>query len=146
MENFDFFAYAKILHLIAVFSWMAALFYLPRLFVYHCENFDNQAYTKIVRVQERKLINGIAHPAMIVSVVSGIALIWFYPGNIFLTGKWIHIKLLFVLFLIIFHFSCVYYYKKLEKTQMKGVFFRFFNEVPTILLIVIIVSVVLQFR
>lgn len=146
METAQLYLSVKIFHILAVISWMAALFYLPRLFVYHSEHFENKGFTDVIKIQERKLFNGIAQPAMIITLFSGIALLMIQP-EIFKSGMWIHIKLLFVIFLLVYHFSCLYYLKKLKQDikVASGKFFRFYNEVPTIILIVIVVCVVLQF-
>lgn len=148
MSNVMFFDILKILHIIAIISWMAALFYLPRLFVYHSEHFSNEGFLEVVKIQEKKLFDMIAQPAMIVSFITGIALIIFYPINIFQSGMWIHIKLVAVILLLLYHFSCWFYLKKFAQgltPPRSGKFFRFYNEVPTILLIVIVVCVVLHF-
>lgn len=141
-----FYPWVKIIHIVGVISWMAALFYLPRLFVYHSENFNNKAYTDIVKIQERRLMRGIGHPAMIFSVLSGMVLLSMQP-NIFHSGIWLHIKLLFVLLLLLFHFSCTYFLRSFanDKCPGSGKFFRFFNEIPTVFLIVIVICVVLRF-
>lgn len=148
MDNVIFFNILKILHIISVVSWMAALFYLPRLFVYHSEYFSNKGFLDVVKIQEKKLFDMIAQPAMIVTFISGIALMIFYPVSIFKSGMWIHIKLTAVIFLMIYHYSCWFYLKKFEKSSVpprSGKFFRFYNEVPTILLIIIVVCAVLRF-
>ncbi|MCE3038356.1 protoporphyrinogen oxidase HemJ [Helicobacter anatolicus] len=146
MEIIQFFNYVKVFHILSVISWMAALFYLPRLFVYHSENFENENFVEVVKIQERKLFNGIATPAMVMSILSGITMIFLQP-ELFKTGMWIHIKLLFVILLLVFHFSCLYYLKKFMRDirVASGRFFRFYNEIPTILLVVIVVCVVLRF-
>lgn len=146
MDFYSFYSFAKIVHIISVISWMAALFYLPRLFVYHSENFNNKSYTDIVKIQERKLMRGIGYPAMIVSLVSGAMMLHFQPA-IFHSGMWIHIKLLFVIFLLIFHFTCSYFLRIFasDRCPASGKFFRFFNEIPTLILIVIVVCVVVRF-
>ncbi|MCE3036362.1 protoporphyrinogen oxidase HemJ [Helicobacter sp. faydin-H20] len=146
MEIIQLFNYVKVFHILSVISWMAALFYLPRLFVYHSENFENENFAEVVKIQERKLFNGIATPAMVMSILSGITMIFLQP-ELFKTGMWIHIKLLFVVLLLVFHFSCLYYLKKFMRDirVASGRFFRFYNEIPTILLVVIVVCVVLRF-
>lgn len=133
-------------HLISLISWMAALFYLPRLFVYHVENSDNSEYLKVAKVMQLKLYKYIAMPAMIATVISGVALILSYPTNIFTTGGWIHAKLLFVVFLLAYHFSLGLMRKKLENDQCtkSGKFFRIYNEVPTLLMMVIVAMVVVK--
>lgn len=146
MDGAQLYLYVKIFHIVAVISWMAALFYLPRLFVYHSEYFENTGFCEVVKIQERKLFNAIGTPAMLATLLSGGTLLLLDPG-IFKSGMWIHVKLFFIIFLVIFHFLCLYYMKKFAQGQMpaSGKFFRFFNEIPTIALVVIITCVVLRF-
>ncbi len=134
----------KAFHIISVISWMAMLFYLPRLFVYHAENRDNEGFVKVVKIQERKLYYFIGVPAFWASVITGSLLIYLNP-SLFKQG-WLHIKLLAVLFLIIYHFSLRYFLLKFEKDECRksGRFFRIYNEIPTILMIVIVIMAVVK--
>ena len=92
----------KSLHLIAVISWMAGLLYLPRIFVYHTENFEKNQITEIFETMERKLYNYIMRPAMILSWLFGIVLIWINGIESF-GYLWIQLKILFVVLLTIYH-------------------------------------------
>lgn len=142
----DLYSFTKIIHLLAVFSWMAALFYLPRLFVYHSANKDKEQFVSIVITQERRLYFAIAIPAMVLALLSGIGLI-VLDTSVF-KGGWLHMKLFFVILLVIYHHICGYYVKKFSKgveVTKSAKYFRIFNEVPTILLIGIIIPVVLRF-
>lgn len=134
------------LHVISMISWFAALFYLPRLFIYHTENKDNEGFTKIVKVQEYKLYYYIGLPAMYATVLSGIALAFLYPTNIFTTGGWFHAKLFFIAILIVFFFSINVYRKQLENETCtkSSKWFRVYNEVPTILMMLIVAMVVVK--
>lgn len=133
-------------HIISMVSWFAVLFYLPRLFVYHAENADNEGFVKVVKIMEYKIFHYIGVPAFWATLLSGLALIWLYPVNIFTTGGWFHAKLLFVVILIIYFFSLGMLRKKLEKgtCNKSGKFFRYYNEAPTLLLIFIVALVVVK--
>ncbi|PAF48228.1 TIGR00701 family protein [Helicobacter sp. 12S02232-10] len=139
----QYYLWIKALHVIAFVSWMAMLFYLPRLFVYHIENSQTQDYVKIVKLQERRLYSFIGQPAMILTVITGALMISIHP-ELFSTGGWLHLKLLFVVILLFYHFLCGHYVKTLEYGVCKksGKFFRIFNEVPTLCLIVIVICAV----
>ena len=135
----------KSLHLIAVISWMAGLLYLPRIFVYHSENLNDSNTSSIFKIMERKLYLYIMMPAMVFSWIFGMILI----SNIGfenLSTLWIKMKLILVIILTIYHF---YLGKLLEdfrlnKNTKSSKFFRFINEVPTLLLILIVFIVVFK--
>ena len=135
----------KALHLIAVISWMAGLLYLPRIFVYHTENQTNKNISDVFKTMERKLYFYIMTPAMIVSWIFGLLLI----GSIGfeqLSTYWLKSKLVLVFLLTIYHFYLGVFLKKFEMdvNTKSSKFFRFFNEVPTILLILIIFIVIFK--
>ena len=135
----------KSLHLIAVISWMAGLLYLPRIFVYHVENFEKNQATEIFEIMERKLYNYIMRPAMILSWLFGIILIWI-NGLESLGFLWIQLKIFFVLILTIYHEylgKCMRSLKTRENTKTAK-FFRIINEIPTILLILIVFIVIFK--
>jgi len=133
-------------HLISLISWFAVLFYLPRLFVYHAENAENAGFIKVVKVMEMKIYKYIGLPAFWATLLSGTALAFMYPVNIFSTGGWFHAKLLFVAILIVYFFSMGYFREKLlaDSCTKSGKFFRFYNEGPTILLLLIVAMVVIK--
>ena len=135
----------KSLHLIAVISWMAGLLYLPRIFVYHVENSEKKETTEIFEVMERRLYFYIMRPAMILSWFFGIILIYINGIDIF-SELWMHIKLSLVILLTIYHEYLGICLKSLKlKTNTKtSKFFRIINEVPTILLILIIIIVIFK--
>tara|TARA_B100000965_G_scaffold257831_1_gene217243 strand:+ start:1269 stop:1703 length:435 start_codon:yes stop_codon:yes gene_type:complete len=135
----------KSLHLIAVISWMAGLLYLPRIFVYHVENFEKKETTEIFKVMERKLYFYIMRPAMIATWLFGIILIYINGFEVF-SELWLHIKLGLVILLTIYHEYLGICLKALkEETNKKtSKFFRIINEVPTILLIIIIFVVLFK--
>ena len=135
----------KSLHLIAVISWMAGLLYLPRIFVYHVENSEKKETTKIFEVMEKRLYFYIMRPAMILSWLFGIILIYI-NGLDALSQLWVHIKLSLVVLLTIYHEYLGICLKSLTlNTNTKtSKFFRIINEVPTIILIFIIFIVIFK--
>ena len=142
MNSYLFF---KSLHLIAVISWMAGLLYLPRIFVYHAENLNDSNISSIFKIMEKKLYLYIMMPAMVLSWIFGMILI----SNIgfeTLSALWIKIKLILVILLTLYHF---YLGKLLEdfrlnKNTKSSKFFRIINEVPTLLLILIVFIVIFK--
>ena len=135
----------KAIHLIAVISWMAGLLYLPRIFVYHTENQLDKNISKVFKTMERKLYFYIMTPAMIISWIFGILLI----GSIGfdqLSTYWLKTKLILVILLTLYHFYLGNFLNKfkMDLNTKSSKFFRFFNEVPTILLILIIFIVVFK--
>ena len=135
----------KSLHLIAVVSWMAGLLYLPRIFVYHVENINDQNSTNIFKTMEKKLYFYIMIPAMILSWIFGLILI-FIIGFDVLSAAWIQLKLIFVVLLTFYHFYLGQCLKNLafEQNNKTSKFFRIINEIPTILLILIVFIVVFK--
>ena len=135
----------KSLHLIAVISWMAGLLYLPRIFVYHVENLNNQNSSSIFKTMERKLFFYIMMPAMILSWIFGFILILTIGTDVFFT-LWVKLKLLFVILLTIYHFYLSKLLKdfNLNRNTKSSKFFRILNEVPTILLILIVFIVIFK--
>lgn len=133
-------------HVLSFISWFAALFYLPRLFVYHAEHIENSGFVEVAKIQEYKLFKYIGVPAFWATLISGTLLAYLYPVNIFTSGGWFHAKLLFVAFLVIYFFSLNILRKKLAdgSCRKSGKFFRFYNEVPTLLMVVIVAMVVIK--
>lgn len=133
-------------HIISMVSWFAVLFYLPRLFVYHAENADNAGFIEVVKVMELKIYKFIGLPAFWATLLSGVALIMLYPTNIFATGGWFHAKLLFAVILIVYFFSMGIYRRQLENgtCDKSGKFFRYYNEGPTLLLMLIVAMVIVR--
>ena len=135
----------KSLHLIAVISWMAGLLYLPRIFVYHVENLKDKNTSSIFKTMERKLYFYIMTPAMILTWIFGLILISSLGPEIFST-TWIKLKLFLVILLTIYHFylSKLLIDFKMDRNTKSSKFFRIINEVPTILLILIVFIVVFK--
>ncbi|MDC0472755.1 protoporphyrinogen oxidase HemJ [Pelagibacteraceae bacterium] len=135
----------KSLHLISVISWMAGLLYLPRIFVYHAESTKQKDQSKIFKIMERKLYFYIMNPAMILSWVFGVLLIH-SVGTQALSSFWLQAKLLLVVALTLYHFFLFYCLNKFNfnENSYTSKFYRIINEVPTILLIIIIFVVVFK--
>ncbi len=134
----------KSLHLIATISWMAGLLYLPRIFVYHSEA-DHESQRTVFKTMERRLYNYIMMPAMLLSWTFGILLVHSLGLTIF-AELWMQIKSLSVIILTIYHFTLGKYLNDfaIDKNQKSSKFFRIFNEIPTILLIVVIFVVIFK--
>ena len=138
----------KSIHLIAVISWMAGLLYLPRIYVYHSESISNKKSEDLVstfKVMERRLFIYIMNPAMIVSWIFGVLLIYSIGFENF-NNLWLKMKLLLVVLLTVYHFFLFYYLKKFgeDTNPYSSKFYRIINEIPTILLILIILIVVFK--
>ena len=132
-------------HVMSFVSWMAMLFYLPRLFIYHRENADTKAFTDIVEIQEYKLFKYIGAPAMWATIITGAVMLYLNSG-IFSSGGWMHAKLFALAFLIAYHFSL----NSIRKTLMSNPhyksskYLRIYNEVPTLLMIFIVIMVIVK--
>ena len=138
--------WTKSLHVMAVLSWMAGLFYLPRLFVYHAERGQHGAEPAAsFRIMEDKLLRLIMNPAMIVSWVCGLALV-FTPGIVDWSMIWPWTKAAAVLAMTVFHHWLMIERKKLARGEgSTGRRYRLMNEVPTLLMVVIVLSVIVKF-
>ena len=135
----------KSLHLIAVISWMAGLLYLPRIFVYHVENFEKIETIEIFEVMEKRLYNYIMKPAMIFSWIFGIVLIYLNGLDVLL-NLWMQIKLVLVIVLSAYHDylgRCLLHLKNKTNTKTAR-FYRYINEIPTVLLILIVFIVIIK--
>jgi putative membrane protein len=131
-------------HIIAVICWFAALFYLPRLFVYHAMSEDSLSIERFI-VMERKLYRGIATPSMVATVVLGGWLVSM-SSDYYLSQLWFQLKALLVAILIVYHFMCAAHLKKLRDgtSEKSHVYFRLFNEVPVLFLVAIVILVVVK--
>ena len=135
----------KSLHLIAVISWMAGLLYLPRIFVYHVENLKEKNISLVFKTMERKLYYYIMTPAMLLAWIFGLILISSLGFEV-LSTTWIKLKLLLVILLTSYHFylSKLLNDFKIDQNTKSSRFFRAINEVPTILLILIVFIVIFK--
>jgi putative membrane protein len=134
----------KSIHLIAIVSWMAGLLYLPRIFVYHSEN-NNEIVTSVFKTMERKLFYYIMTPAMVLSWLFGLLLIS-KVGFDQLGALWLQLKLIFVVTLTFYHFYLGVLLNKFkyDENSKSSKFYRFINEIPTLLLILIIFVVIFK--
>jgi putative membrane protein len=137
--------YTKSLHVISVIAWMAGLFYLPRLFIYHCDVPRGSAESERFKVMERRLYKQIMSPAMHATWMFGILLV-LTPGVIDWHAKWWHVKLAMVILMTGFQGACSKWRKLfLEDRNTKSQrFYRFANEVPTVLMVIIVIMVIAQ--
>ncbi len=134
----------KSLHLIAVISWMAGLLYLPRIFVYHSEA-EHESQKEVFKKMERKLYNYIMMPAMLLSWLFGVLLIHSLGFQTF-SELWMQVKMISVVILTYYHFTLGKYLNDFatDNNQKTSKFFRIYNEIPTIILIVVIFTVIFK--
>lgn len=137
----------KSIHILAVISWMAGLFYLPRIFVYHCEYAQKgDQLDATFQIMERKLLKIIMRPAMILTWICGLLMV-FIPGVIDWSMAWVWVKFISILIMTWFHKWCADHCKFFMSGHFfkSGRYYRVMNEVPTVLAIVIVVSVIVKF-
>ncbi len=134
----------KALHIIFMVTWFAGLFYLPRLFVYHTMATDSISIERF-KIMERKLFYGIMTPGAVLTIIFGVWLVTYDPA-VYLHAGWLQIKLLLVLLLIIFHIYCgkLYCAFKHDRNKHTHKFYRWLNEVPTVLLLAIVILAVVK--
>jgi len=132
----------KTLHIIFMTAWFAGLFYLPRLFVYHAMTKDKVSLDRFV-IMERKLLYGIMTPSAILTVAFGFLLTYLYLP-LYLEQTWLALKIILVVTLIFYHIWCINLYKDFEENKNKHshVWYRWFNEFPVIILILIVFLVI----
>ena len=132
----------KALHIIFMVTWFAGLFYLPRLFVYHAQA-DDRVSIERFKLMERKLFWGIATPGGVLTIVFGL---WLWLGWFQAAGLWLHAKLLLVLLLAAYHLWCgkLMLDFRHERNTRSHVWYRWFNEVPTVLLVAVVLLVVFK--
>ena len=139
----DMYEWIKALHVIAVIAWMAGMLYLPRLFVYHCKAEAGSKQSETFKVMELRLLRAIINPAMIVTWLAGLYLVW--AGHWYVAG-WFHVKFLLVLLLSGVHGFLARAVRDFaaDRNQRSQKFYRIINEVPTVLMIAIVVLVVVK--
>ena len=134
----------KSFHIIAVICWFAVLFYLPRLFVYHAMSEDDISKKRFI-IMERKLLRGIGHPSMIVTLILGV---WLssYQWDYYQASTWFWLKAACVCVLVIYHATCTYLWHQfnINRNMRSHIFYRWFNEFPVLLLIIIVCLVVIK--
>ncbi len=135
----------KALHILSVIAWMAGLLYLPRLFVYHAGAAPGSEMSQTFKVMERRLLRGIMNPAMIGTYLFGVMLAA-TPGVVDWSQGWIYAKLAAVLALTAFHHCLAQWREEFaaDRNRRRARFYRFINEVPTLILILIVVMVVVR--
>ncbi len=138
-----FYPWIKSFHVISVIAWMAGMLYLPRLYVYHCETRPGSAESERFKVMERRLLRGIINPAMIATWTFGTLLV-LTPGVIDWSAGWWHVKLTAVILMSGFHGALSRWRKDFlhDRNRHPQHFYRIANEVPTLLMIVIVIMVV----
>ncbi len=134
----------KALHIISFVAWFAGLFYMPRLFIYHLQILGNSKSNRMFKTMERKLYFYITTPAMVLTWLCGLYMIKENTG--ILSEGWIHVKILAVVILTGFHMSLDVFRKKFrDDVNFKSAeFFRYYNEIPTVILIIIVFLVILR--
>lgn len=135
--------WVKALHVISVITWMAALFYLPRLFVYHAQQETGSAQSELFKVMERRLSLGIMYPSLVVAVATGTILVlylWDWSQG------WLHVKVTFALLMVVYHFVIDYWRQvfRRDDNRRSHVFYRWANEVPTVFMLIIVFTVYLK--
>lgn len=141
----DSYLWVKALHIISVIAWMAGLLYLPRLYVYHSKVEPGSETSEMFKIMERRLLRAIMNPAMISSYIFGGLLIANMGEDAFTNG-WLHVKLACLVFLTISHMMMAKQRKNFaaDNNRKTEVYYRIFNEVPTILMIIIVIMAVLK--
>ncbi len=139
---FNYYLWIKALHIIAIIAWMAGLLYLPRLFVYHADKAVGSPESEMLKIMERKLLKLIMNPAMIAAWVFGALMLWANPA-LFSQG-WIHVKLLAVVLMSAAHMVFGKWRKDFafDNNTRDHKFYRFANEAPTVLMIIIVLMAV----
>jgi protoporphyrinogen IX oxidase len=144
----DIYAWIKAFHIIAVIAWMAGMLYLPRLFVYHCAAEKGSVQSETFKVMERRLLRGIINPAMIATWVLGLWLAWHGPDPRFgwFASGWLQAKLVLVVLLSAVHGFFARWVKAFgrDDNRHSHKFYRIINELPTVIMIVIVILVVLK--
>lgn len=135
----------KAFHLIFMVTWFAGLFYLPRLYVYHAMS-DDEISNERFKVMERKLFYGIMTPGMIITFILGTWMLVDYALDTYASMGWLHTKLALLAGLLVYHYYCYRYLVdfKLDRNQRSHVFYRWFNEVPVLFLLAIIILAVVK--
>lgn len=136
--------WVKAFHLIAVVTWFAAIFYLPRLFVYHAEAQDSISNERF-KIMERKLYRGIMTPSMVAVIGLGFWLVSYSPSY-YGQALWLQVKILLVGLLVIYHFWCGHLLKQFkdDSNQHSHVYYRWFNEIPVLLLVAIVILAIVK--
>ncbi len=140
----DWYLWIKALHVMSIIAWMAGLLYLPRLFVYHCEVETGSDQSETLKIMERRLLRGIMNPAMIAAWVFGSMMVVYQAATGF--EGWLHVKLLAVVLMTVFHHMAGRWRKDFlaDQNQRSQRYFRIMNEVPAVLMVVIVIMVIVK--
>lgn len=140
----QYYLWLKALHIISIICWMAGLLYLPRLFVYHVAAEKGSPQSETFKIMERRLLYYIMNPAMVASWLFGGLMIWANP-SLFSQG-WFHVKLTAVILMTITHKLMIFWTKKFARDENKksDKFYRWWNEAPTILMLIIVITAVVK--
>ncbi|MBT3813375.1 MAG: protoporphyrinogen oxidase HemJ [Gammaproteobacteria bacterium] len=135
----------KAFHLIFMVTWFAGLFYLPRLYIYHAMSEDEISNERF-KIMERKLFYGIMTPGMVITFVFGIWMLVDYAWGMYAAMGWLHVKLTLLTLLLVYHYFCYRYLVdfKLDRNRHSHVFYRWFNEIPVLFLLVIVILAVVK--
>ncbi len=141
----DVYPWVKALHIISIIAWMAGMLYLPRLYVYHADKAPGSGASEMLKIMERRLLRAIINPAMIAAFVFG-GLLLATPGVIDWSAWWIHAKLVLVLGMGALHGALSRWRRDFEadRNTRPARFYRFANEVPTVLMIAIVILVIVR--
>lgn len=141
----DLYSWIKALHLISVIAWMAGMFYLPRLYVYHVDVPAGSAQSETFKMMERRLLRAIINPAMVASFVFGIWMLILLGASVWSEGWW-HVKLTMIILMSAYHGFLSRWRRDFEadRNRRSARFYRFANEIPTVLMIVIVVMVIVK--
>ncbi len=140
-----FYLWAKSFHIISVIAWMSGMFYLPRLYVYHCETRPGSAESERFKVMERRLLKQIINPAMISTWTFGIILV-LTPGVLDWSAGWWHVKLAAVIVMSALHGALARWRKDFlhDRNRRPQRFYRVVNEIPTVLVVLIVIMVIVR--
>ena len=141
LEFYSTYNWIKIIHISFMVAWMAGLLYLPRIFVYHKENEKENKAVDIFKLMEHKLYHYIMYPSMIIVWVSGL-----YLGHVLGFDTWLIVKIGFVILLTAYHILLGYYLNqfKLDRQELSSRFFRMINEIPFVILFIILILVIMK--
>ena len=141
LEFYSTYNWIKIIHISFMVAWMAGLLYLPRIFVYHKENEKENKAVDIFKIMEYKLYHYIMYPSMIIVWVSGL-----YLGHVLGFDTWLIVKIGFVILLTAYHILLGYYLSqfKLDRQKLSSRFFRLINEIPFVILFIILILVIMK--
>ena len=141
----DSMLWVKALHLIFMVTWFAGLFYLPRLFVYHAMATDREGIERF-KIMERKLLFGIMTPGGVLTLVFGFWILLINSWSAYAGTLWLHVKLAFVLLLVFYHIFCgiLFLDFKQDRNKHSHIWYRYFNEVPVVFLIIIVILAVVR--